>query len=105
MEDPTTRSVLHGAITTLCSHPIPVTPLTPRRGTCLSCAERRRRCATPLRGRTLPAHATARLLTAIRAAWARRIRNEFPPPPTVEWRFHLQRGGPNKAAARHVAPI
>src|SRR5947208_16297932 len=100
MEDPTTRSVLHGAITTLCSHPIPVTPLTPRRGTCLSCAERRRRCATPLRGRTLPAHATARLLTAIRAAWARRIRNEFPPPPPVEGRSNRHGGVAMQSPAR-----
>src|SRR5436309_15908830 len=99
MEDPTTRSVLHGAITTLCSHPIPVTPLTPRRGTCLSCAERRRRCATPLRGRTLPAHATARLLTAIRAAWARRIRNEFPPPPPPGVGLHPPGGGALQTAA------
>ncbi len=31
MEDPTARSVTHGAITTLCLPPMPVTALTPRR--------------------------------------------------------------------------
>src|SRR6266571_1782117 len=51
---------------------------------------------SPQRHTVAPPHATcaphrARLLTAIRAAWARRIRNEFCPP-TVEWRFNRHGG-------------
>src|SRR5439155_9603452 len=34
MKDPTARSVMHGAITTQCPRPMPVTPLTPLRGAC-----------------------------------------------------------------------
>src|SRR6266480_2482274 len=61
----------------------------------------------PLRHTVARPHATcaphrARLLTAIRAAWARPIRNEFCPP-TVEWRFNRHGGVAMQSAARVVA--
>src|SRR2546429_8740244 len=48
MKDPTARSVMHGAITTQCPRPMPVTPLTPLRGACpAGVAHAPQRCGPP----------------------------------------------------------
>src|SRR2546427_12642363 len=102
MEDPTPRSVMHGAITTLCLHPMPVTALTPRRGMCppwSAVAHAPHRCvaARCLRARPRPvADCNPR---GVGATDSERIL----PPPTVEWRFNRHGGVAMQSAARVVA--
>src|SRR6266581_4894980 len=100
MEDPTARSVMHGAITTPCLHPMPVTALTPRRGMCppwSAVAHAPQRCG-PACCRA-PHHTDCCLQSTRRRR--DRLGTKFAPP--SRWLFNRHGGVAMHSAARLLA--